>query len=208
MKTYGVVAAAGLSSRMGAFKPLMTIGGEAVLTRTVKSMINGGASRVVVVLGHRAEEARAVLRSPFPAGVQYVLNPDFGTTDMLASVKLGLAQLPPIEADRVSPAPSVFFLPGDMPFVAPDTFRILKEQAELTRALVVFPLLDGRRGHPPLISCRCLPRILDFSGPGGLRGALGMFADKTIEVEVNDKGCRIDLDTMEDYEEALEMFMK
>ena len=52
----GVIAAAGLSRRMGAFKPLMPINGRPMIERSVMSMLSADVEEVVVVLGYRARE--------------------------------------------------------------------------------------------------------------------------------------------------------
>ena len=92
----GVVLAAGMSSRMGAFKPLLPLGGKTVIECTVDSLLAGGAAQVTVVLGRRAPDVAALLQKRYPPNVlTLAVNAAYETTDMLASVKLGLRALPP-----------------------------------------------------------------------------------------------------------------
>ena len=55
-----IVLAAGLSSRMGLFKPLLTLGGEPLIQRVIDALVeSGGISDVIVVTGYRGEELTA-----------------------------------------------------------------------------------------------------------------------------------------------------
>ncbi len=56
MNIHGLILAAGLSSRMGAFKPLMRIRGQSLLALSVESLLTGGATEITVVLGYRARD--------------------------------------------------------------------------------------------------------------------------------------------------------
>ena len=191
MKVSGLILAAGLSSRMGDFKPLMQINQKSLITLCVDSMLQAGVSRVVVVLGHRTAEVEAALQPYAETGrIGFAYNTDYASTDMLASVKKGLAALPPCDA--------FYLLPGDMPAVAQATYAALRREMERTNAAVVFPSVDGRRKHPPLIASAGIPAILAYTGDEGLRGVWKQFSCSLVEVE--DTGCTLDADTIEDYE--------
>ena len=79
--------AAGYSSRMGAFKPLLELGGRTFLERCVAAFRQAGVEDVVVVTGHRAEELRAAARG---LGVRVALNGRY-PEGMYTSVQAGLA---------------------------------------------------------------------------------------------------------------------
>ena len=87
----------------------------------------------------------------------------------------------------------------DMPAVKPSTFHALATALADTNTKVAFPILDGRRKHPPLIRADCIADILAYRGEGGLRGIWQAFADDVTEVTVQDEGCGLDADTMEDF---------
>ena len=61
----GLILAAGMSSRMGSFKPLMPLRGKTLIENSIDSMLLSGVSRVVVVLGYRGEEVERILRSRY-----------------------------------------------------------------------------------------------------------------------------------------------
>lgn len=200
MNINGVITAAGLSTRMGDFKPLMMLEGKTLIENCIDSMLDAGVACVTVVLGYRADEIEALLSGRY-SNDQLVLayNTEYASTDMLTSVKIGLRSLPACDA--------FFLLPGDMPAVSANTFRALQKTWAQTGAMVVFPTMAGQRKHPPLISYECVRDILAFEGENGLRGIWSRFEKQTALVTVDDDGCRIDADTMEDYERLTE-YMK
>lgn len=187
-----LILAAGRSRRMGAFKPLLPLRGRTVLECTVESALRGGAEEAVVVTGNRAEELEALLAGHFPHRVRWVRNENWASTDMLRSVQLGAGALGKCDA--------FFLLPGDMPFVAPETFAALLAERQRQRAMVLFPACEGRRGHPPLIDAALLPAILSYDGPDGLRGLWRRCETEVRIVSVRDSGITQDLDTPEDYQ--------
>ena len=193
----GLIVAAGLSSRMGCFKPLLPLRGKTVIENTIDSMLLCGISPVVVVLGYRGREVEAVLRSRYLAGtVIPVYNRDFASTDMLASIQLGAAALPPCSA--------FFLMPGDMPVVTKETFLTVCRARSGGVPSITFPTLDGYRKHPPLIDRAFIPGICSYQGPDGLRGFWRLHEDTIATVPVDDAGCWTDLDTYEQYRACLQ----
>ena len=193
----GLVVAAGLSRRMGDFKPLLPMNGRTMIEQTILSMLCAGVRRVVVVLGHRGEEVEAVLRnSGFRDRICVVYNRDYSTTEMLDSIKLGAAAL--------HPRGDFFLLPGDVPMVSPGTFRAVREAHLENGKDVTFPALAGRRKHPPLISAFCIGQILAYHGENGLRGLWAGMEDRIGLVPVDDLGCTMDVDEPRDYRRALQ----
>ncbi len=186
-----VVAAAGLSSRMGAFKPLLPFDGTTVIERCVANLREAGVDEIVVVTGRRAEDVERQLAG---SGVQTVRNPDYGRTQMFDSLRIGLRALP-------KDCGVVLFTPGDVPLVRPDTIRALLA----ARGGFVCPVCGGKRGHPVALDAAYLQALLTYSGENGLRGAVRAIGIPETEVEVEDTGMRLDLDTPEDYQKLLDM---
>lgn len=61
-QTGAVIAAAGLSSRMGDFKPLLPFGKECVARHLTQMLARTGVSPVVMVTGYRGEELKQQLK--------------------------------------------------------------------------------------------------------------------------------------------------
>lgn len=186
-----VIPAAGMSSRMKAFKPLLPYGKSTVIESTVATVLEAVAT-AVVVLGNRADEVEAVLKQRFGDRVTIVRNPDYRSTDMLRSVQIGLGALGECDA--------FYLLPGDMPSVNSDTFTALAEAFD-EHSRVIYPTRNGRKGHPPLIHASLISEICHYRGEGGLRGLLRDVPQQSIEL--SDKGITADLDTPEDYADLI-----
>ncbi|MEE3493369.1 nucleotidyltransferase family protein [Ruminococcus sp.] len=183
-----VIPAAGLSSRMGAFKPLLPCGSSTVIETAINSVLPY-ASTAVAVIGHQGEKLRSVLTSSFNDKLTIVTNPDYASTDMLRSVQLGLR--------AIEGCGAFFLLPADMPLIKPRVYEALIAAFD-DSADVIYPVFDGRRGHPPLISCSVVPAIMEYRGGGGLRAILNSRVTK--EVIISESGILTDLDTPQDYE--------
>lgn len=188
----GLILAAGLSSRMGDFKPLMPFKGKTLIESTIDSMLSAGVNQIVVVLGYRGDDIQAVLRLHYGKEIIYTRNPDYEITDMLTSIQYGLKAMPYCK--------SFFLLPGDMPNVKKSTFQRLLEAEPSDRPAIIFPTLSGHRKHPPLIHYDFLNTILQFKEDGGLRMLWKHLEDSIIQVPVEDEGVWMDLDTRKDYE--------
>ena len=181
-----VIPAAGLSSRMGAFKPLLPLSNGTVIEAAVGSVLPyvGAASAVV---GYRGDELIRTLER-FGERLTVIRNPDYASTDMLRSVQLGLR--------AIGECSAFFLLPADMPLISDAVYEALIAAFDDT-ADVIYPVANGRRGHPPLINARLIPEILAYSGGGGLRAILG--SCRIREVAISDAGVLTDLDTPDDY---------
>jgi CTP:molybdopterin cytidylyltransferase MocA len=175
---------------MGRFKPLLPLGTTTVLQRVISIFQTAGVEDIRVITGHRADDIE-----PFATvmGVKTIFNADF-KNGMFSSVQTGVQSL--------SPERSAFFvLPVDIPLVAPATVKGLLAAWEANRPVVAYPIFQGRRGHPPLISMGIRDHILNWSGHQGLRGALEALEDPGLEVETDDRYILMDMDRPEDYEQ-------
>lgn len=189
-KTGAVLVAAGLSSRMGDFKPMLPFGDSTIALHVVNLLRQLGVEPVVVVTGYRAEELE---RHLFFTGVRFVRNERFENTGMFDSVKLGLRALAG-ECERV------LMMPVDLPAILPETFRqVLRIDGEVVRTMY-----HGKGGHPVVIRSELADRICAYEGGQGLRGALRELGVGITNLEVEDEGIRRDVDTPEEYQRLLE----
>jgi len=188
---FAVITAAGLSSRMGAYKPLLPFGGKTVSACCIESLRAAGVGEIVVVTGYRGKELRKELQ---PYAVRFAENPGYAANQMFDSVCIGLRALP--EA-----CGRIVILPIDMPAILPETVKKLLD----TDALAVRPVCHGKSGHPLVLDAGLVPRILSYSGADGLRGALEHLQITVTGIAVEDEGTHMDADTPEDYTQLLRM---
>jgi len=188
-KISAIIVAAGMSSRMKAFKPLLKINEKTIIETLIHTLQLAGVKDILVVTGNRADELEAVLSV---MGVSFLRNDNYAQTSMFDSAKLGFAKLRQY-------CEAAFFLPVDVPLFMPHSLKRMVYEMDQTGTAVVQPLYMGQRGHPLLIAEACFLHILGHDGTNGLRGALDTLRASVLEIELPDPGLVMDADTPEDY---------
>lgn len=189
MKTGAVIVAAGMSSRMGDFKPMLNIGSISIAQRVISTLQQAGVSQIVVVTGYQAVTLERHLSN---RGVVFLRNEQYETTQMFDSAKIGLSYLQD-KCDRI------LFTPVDIPlFTASTVTMLLRSKEELA-----CPECEGMTGHPILIASHLVEHILRDSGERGLQGAIGRLGIPMVRLSVDDPGILHDADTPSDYESLL-----
>lgn len=187
-KISALILAAGFSSRLEGFKPLLQVGGQTFLARAIGLFHLAGIEDIVTVVGHRAHELLPVVQGTASRHVFNVLYHD----GMFSSVQTGLRALR-------DAGDAFFLLPVDIPLVRPSTVRKLVDAFYRHSAPpVCYPRFQSRRGHPPLINTGLTDQILNYDVQGGLRGLLRSYDDQAIDINVGDPFIRLDVDTRED----------
>ena len=190
MRTGAVIVAAGMSSRMGEFKPLLQLGGLSFAQRVVSNFQQAKVFPIVVVTGYRAQELERHLSR---MGVVCVRNPDYAQSEMSDSARLGFRYIQD-KCDRA------FFTPVDIPLFTYKTVQRLMESP----SPVSKPVCGGRAGHPVLLSRQVLARLAESRPGGGLGRAIARCAPFMELVPVEDPGVLLDADTPADYRQLLE----
>ncbi|QQE80595.1 NTP transferase domain-containing protein [Alicyclobacillus sp. SO9] len=187
--TAAIILAAGFSSRMGAFKPLLRLGQSTAVERSVRGFLNAGVNNVTVVVGHRYEEMVQVVQF---LGALMVVNSQY-REGMFSSVQAGVTSLR-------SDVQAFFLLPVDCPVVQSSTIRQLYAAYQGSGKDIAYPVFRGQRGHPPLISTCLSSEILESKASSdGLRGVLRQHEAAAVDVSVEDHGILIDMDVPSDY---------
>ncbi|HTY20741.1 MAG TPA: NTP transferase domain-containing protein [Geobacteraceae bacterium] len=184
-----IVLAAGLSKRMGGFKPLLPLGGMTAVERCVNLFRAAGITDVRVVTGYRGDELKPLLER---LNVLMVDNPRYREGGMFSSVAAGLATIE-------SEIDSFFVLPVDIPLVRPSTIRRLLDARREKGCDVLHPVFRGLRGHPPLIAGGHSREIANWEGDGGLKQVLALWEPAVLEVCVADGNILLDMDSADDY---------
>ncbi len=189
MTTAALIVAAGMSSRMGEFKPLLNIGSISIAQRVVATFQQAGVDKIVMVTGYNAVTLERHLAGN---GIVFLRNESYETTQMFDSARIGLDYLQG-KCDRV------LFTPVDIPLFTAATVRaLLASDAQLAG-----PVCDGVLGHPTLIGASLIASLLRDDGAGGLRGALDRCGVPMTLIPVEDRGILHDADTPEDYRALL-----
>ncbi|UOO38105.1 NTP transferase domain-containing protein [Oscillospiraceae bacterium CM] len=190
MKIGLIILAAGNSERMGVLKPLLPIGGESAVLRCVALGRHQKIHSISVVTGYRREAVEAALLKCRAKNVRHIYNAKF-EDGMFSSVKAGIRSLP-------SDLDGFFLLPADTCAVTEKTIEKLITAFILGNGeSVVYPAYDGHRGHPPLIPYALAADIMGYAGADGLRACLAHYPAE--EVDTDDRGVLLDMDTPQDY---------
>jgi molybdenum cofactor cytidylyltransferase len=185
----GLILAAGESSRMGTPKATLAYRGQTFLESIVKTLRSAGFARIVVVLGHQAEEIQRQVKIE-PA--QVVINPDY-RSGQTSSLQAGLRSL---VADDLE---AVLFCLVDHPAVSEATVERIVASFRQCRAPVVIPTYQGRRGHPVLIGWQVFDELLKLTRDAGADSVVRRYRPATQFVEVEDEGVVIDVDDPESF---------
>lgn len=197
-----IILAAGQSIRMGRLKPNLPLRGasgtETFLTRIVRTFLEAGVDDVVVVVGHEKDAVLAKFsESNLPA--RFVENADYARgqlTSLLAGLRF--VDRPGVVATLCTPV--------DVPFTSSATIRTLLERYRDARVPIVRPTQGGRHGHPLLIDRTVFDPLRRADVATGSRPVVRRYASAAGDVEVDDEGAFLDIDTPEDYVEAVRVF--
>ena len=177
-----VVLAAGAGTRFGEPKAGAEVEpGVRFIDRVVESARTAGADPIVVVCAPGFQA---------PAGCVVVTNAD-ARGEQITSLRLGLARLVSV------PVAGALSWPVDHPFADAPSARAVLEGAAQSRAPVVVPIYQGRRGHPVYFS-RDTWRELATVREGGARAVVRAHAAEVHEVLVDHIGVVRDIDTRAD----------
>jgi len=188
-----IVPAAGQSRRMGVQKQLLPFAGTTVIGHIVDELRRSRIDEVCVVAGHQADRLRQALEA---RSVRIVVNPDYEQTDMLASIRCGLATMP---ADYRA----VLVALGDQPAITAELVDVMIDCFSTCGRGIVVPIHTGRRGHPLLLDGRYRNEILTGCDQVGVRGLLAAHADDVFELPVSTSAVLSDMDYPEDYRREL-----
>lgn len=183
-QTGAIVLAAGRSSRMPLeHKLLADWRGRPLLAHVVAAINDAGLPPPIVVLGERADDARAALAGQT---VRFVLATEY-TLGLGHSLRAGLAAAP-------KDWDAALICLGDMPRVDATSLALLAA----AEGDVVVPVKDGKRGNPVRWSRRHFADLMALEGDIGGKALLAALAVPPTEVVIPDDGIFDDIDTPAD----------
>ena len=193
MNVWAIVLAAGEGRRLGGGKLTLPYGGTTIIGAVVSALESSAVTRIVAVVGRYAEQIQSALESV--ESVSFVVNPR-PQDGMLGSIKRGVESIP----DDVD---GFLIVLGDQPEVPRETIDALISAANESDRLMFIPMADGRRGHPVLFRFTARDSILALSD----NVRLNTWRDDNPElvqlVPVESTAILEDIDTPEDYREAI-----
>ncbi|MEJ8835821.1 nucleotidyltransferase family protein [Ramlibacter sp. AN1133] len=190
-----VVLAAGQSSRMGgANKLLLPFEGEALVRRTVRTVLAAGMQETVVVTGWQGREVmRAVL--DLPVTLQANLRYEDG---QMRSVAAGVAAL-------TMATDAILVCPGDLPLLRTgDLHELMDVYLAHPASSIVIPRHQGERGNPIVFAAAYAPEVAAGRRLIGCRKLAQQYPEETFWHEASHDRFTTDCDTPEAYQRLLE----
>jgi molybdenum cofactor cytidylyltransferase len=189
----GVVLAAGESRRMGTPKAMLPVGAgcETFVERIVATLTAAGVEPLVVVTGRHTAEIRSVLmRAGAPAMI--VENPRV-EEGQLSSLLVG------IDAIDGADVEGALVTLVDVPLVSRATVACLIEAFRSGAAPIVRPMSRGRHGHPVIFRRTLFGELRAADLRVGAKDVVRRHAAEILDVEIDDEGAFVDVDTPEEY---------
>lgn len=191
----GLILAAGYSSRMGAFKPLLPIGDMTAIERVAATLKKAGIHNMIGVTGFQRERLSSILASK---GIQEAYNRDF-KQGMFSSIKAGIRTA----LDEAAMPDGFFLMLVDCPLIPPEVLALMIEKHKTSPDAFIVPSYHGKNGHPLFIPALYAEEILSYEGEGGLKAIRNSYEDKLIRLEVGTEAVTLDMDTPESYAQIL-----
>ena len=192
-KIHAVILAGGQSKRMGTKnKLLVPINGKPMVALTAETIIASKASSVAAVTGFEHQKIQEAIKN---SNIEFIHNKNF-QNGISSSVVTAIKSAP-------EDCSAILIGLGDMPKItASHINKLIDAYNPLEGRAICVPTWKGKRGNPVLWARRFFPEMLQLKGDFGAKELMGKYAELVVEVEMNDNGIIIDIDTPE----ALEAF--
>ncbi len=161
--------------------------GQPLIRHVVRTALASRLDGLVVVVGHLHDTVVDALRD-LPA--RHIYNPAY-QAGMSSSLRVGLEAVP-------ANAGAALIMLGDQPLVTMELIDRILGRYWTTRARIVAPFADRKRGNPVLFDRALFPALLTLSGDEGARAVIEAHRDTLERVEV-DAAVFEDVDTPEAY---------
>jgi molybdenum cofactor cytidylyltransferase len=186
LRLAAIVLAAGSSRRMGDKNKLLEkVQSQSMIRAAVSTLCQSGIEKVVVITGFQSDQLKAEL-----AGLKIdIIHNDLFEHGLSASLKIGLSSLPSnIDVAVIALA--------DMPFLKIlELHNLISACRAGDERTIVVPVAKGRRGNPVLWPRHYWPEIAALEGDQGAKSLIAKYTAHVVEVEVDNDGCFIDIDT-------------
>lgn len=195
-KIGAIILAAGKSSRMKAFKPLLEIGEVSAIDKIINTIKSAELSWITCVTGFNSDKLIPLLKA---SNVISAYNDNY-EKGMFTSIQKGVLQA------SKSDLGAVFLVPVDCPIIPKTVLLAMKKKYEECPDKMIVPCYRGKKGHPLLIPKRFFEEIITYQGGIGLKGITEKYEAELIKMETNLESVILDMDTPEGYREILNYY--
>lgn len=185
-----ILLSAGMSSRFGSPKALAPWGQQPLIAHLLRTLAETNLDEIIVVLGADADQVEPFLLKHNKIKVVYNKDYKFGQT---SSFKAGLAAVSPV-------VKAVGLLPVDTPLLKTHTVNVIIDELAQKKPLILIPICQGKKGHPPFFSSKLRMEFLDLPNDVGLN-TIARRHEKEIHLcQVDDEGVLLSFNTPEELQ--------
>lgn len=193
-----IILAAGDSTRMGRPKALLPDpDGRPFVARLVRTFGAAGVRDVIVVTGSLHAAIADALAADEPSIAPTLVNNPQPALGQVSSLWMGL------DAAARRGADGMLMTLVDIPLVRASTIEKVIDAWTRSRAPIVRPAVGNRHGHPVLFDQVVFDALRHAPITEGARAVVHANADRIVNVQVDDEGCLLDVDTPADYDAVI-----
>lgn len=183
-----IILAAGESKRMQQPKMLLPWKRSTVLQTVITTFQRAGVKDILVVTGGAHNQVDALIGRT----VQTVFNENYAKGEMLSSIQIGLIS-------KMREAQAALIVLGDQPQVQIKTIQHILQEFNQSKARLIVPSFNMRRGHPWLVAKDLWEEIIKMQPPESAREFLNRHSREIHYIQMDTSSVLQDLDTPEDY---------
>ena len=184
-----VILAAGKSERMGQLKPLLPWGESTVLQHTIDLYKKLGATQIAVVVGFNADLIKTEV---VDNDVTWAYNYDF-EKGMSTSFREGFKKIN-------KSCDAIFLALADTPDVKSSTLQSMAAAFGNTKAKIIIPICNNRKGHPVLFSADVFSDLETISETVIIKDVVDKYKSDILFLETDDEGTYMDIDIWQQYQ--------
>jgi len=188
-----ILLAAGESRRMGAQnKLLLPFGDQPLIAHMIDQLLPLEDVKIIVVLGHEAQEVKAVLKN---RKVTFVMNPNY-QKGMTTSIQAGV---------QVSDSNTKGYMIclSDLPLIRTTDYQKIIKQFQIAynqnKSAIAIPFYKKQKGNPIIFSSKYKAVILKHKDMEGCKTIVQRNVVEWTKVEMDNHHILRDMDTPEDY---------
>ncbi len=189
---YGVILAAGDSSRLGFPKQLLPFRNKTILGTVVNNALKSKLKKIFLVLGFKAPDIKKSLNNQIKnKKLKILINRDF-KKGKATSIQIALKKVP-------SSCQALMFILGDKPLVDGELINRLLNILQQKNVLLAFPVYRTQRGNPVIFHRKLSPELMKLKGDYGGNKLIRKYWNSAARLKLPSWDSQLEVDSWEDY---------
>lgn len=204
MDVYGIVLAAGNSSRMNDNFPKLTLPfkQKPILWWSLKAALDSNLKSVLLVVGAKKNRVLYGIKNIGGGDKFGLVENEKWQAGRSSSVTCGLGELP-------TDASHVMFLQGDQPLIGVTLInKVIEYATKNPDSPMIYPKLKGKKVNPVIFSKEGLIELLKIEGDTSGFELSDKFRKKTVSFKLEDNSTQLNINTNSDYRKLIENYEK